>query len=99
MASVRAFQPRKVDPPQFVAEDGDELAARVGEIIGGEQCDRCGNSAYRVDRVGHGSPEPIYGFTARCVTDPDQDPEQDGQFTGCGIGYPIGIWDEDAVTF
>lgn len=98
MASVRAFQPRRVDPPHFVAETLDELAERVGELIPGEQCDYCGNSCYRIERVGHGSPEPIYGFTARCVTDPDQD-FIEGQFTGCGRGFPIGIWDEDEVVF
>lgn len=102
MAPVRAFQPRKIDPPHFVAENLDELAERVGDLISGEQCDNCGNSCYRIERVGHGSPEPIYGFSARCVTDPDLGPGPDndeGQFTGCGRGYPISVWDEEEVVF
>lgn len=78
------FTPRRSAPPIEICETERELANEFkGHIIPGEQCDRCGGSAYRVELVGHGSPKPIYGFTARCVDDPE------GEFTGCGIGYPI----------
>lgn len=93
---VYAFRPRRSDPPFYVAQSRDELAEKQGELVPGDQCDYCGNSCYRIERVGHGSPEPIYGFTARCVTDPDQD-EGEGQPTGCGIGHPISLWNEDDV--
>ncbi len=96
--SVRAFQPRSVDPPHFVAEDEEALAELVGDFIGGEQCDFCGNHSYRIERVGHGSPRPIYGFTARCAADPDEDPEFRHP-APCGRGWPIFIADEDLVTF
>jgi hypothetical protein len=80
---MQIFIPRKSSPPIEVAETREELATMVGQLVPGEQCDRCGGSCYRVDRVGHGSPEPIFGFSARCVDDPE------GEFVGCGIGYPI----------
>lgn len=89
--SVRAFQPTSYEPPQFVAEDIDELEGRVGEIVPGPQCESCGNSCYRVERVGN-------GFVARCVTDPDRAPDYE-QFTGCNRSVPISIWDDDEVVF
>jgi len=78
---VLCFQPRSIDPPQFIAEDEDELAQKVGEIIGGEQCDRCGNCAYRIYLGGAG---PSY---AVCFTDVDD--EVSRQHGGCGAEYPI----------
>ena len=45
---VLCFQPRSVDPPHFIAENEEQLYERRGEIVGGEQCDSCGNSAYRI---------------------------------------------------
>lgn len=95
--TVQAFQPRSYDPPKFVAEDRDELAERVGELLYSAQCDYCGNSCYRIERVGHGSSEPIYGYSARCVTDPDKAP--DDPWEGCGRGFPISMWEEDLVEF
>ena len=89
--SVRAFQPRKVDPPQFVAEDEIALDQLVGGFIPGEQCDGCGNSSYRVEGA-HGS------WWAVCAVDPSDDPEF--QHTApCGARYAIGVWEDDLVTF
>lgn len=95
-ASVRAFQPRKYDPPQFVAEDLDELEGKEGEFIGGGQCDGCGNSTYEV-RVRMIQPG-VRQFEAVCCVDPDDDPEFKHP-DPCGTAYPIRIYDEDDVTF
>lgn len=92
--NVRAFQPRKIDPPHFVAEDDEALREIVGSFIGGEQCDGCGNHSYRVEENKGGN----IWFVAVCAVDPDEDhefvhPEP------CGTQWPIQIWDEDEVTF
>lgn len=95
-ASVRAFQPRKIDPPHFVAEDLQELEEKLGEFIGAEQCDGCGNSTYlitsRLIQPG------VRQFEAVCMADPDEDPEFRHP-DPCGTHYPIKIWDEDLVVF
>jgi len=94
--SVRAFQPRKSDPPHFVAEDLDELEAREGELIGGEQCDGCGNHSYQI-RVRMIQPG-VRQYEAVCAVDPDESSE----FTHtdpCGTAYRITIWDDDLVVF
>lgn len=96
--TVQAFQPRKIDPPHFVAETFEELADKVGEYIGGEQCDYCGNHSYRITAVGHGSPRPIRGYSAICATDPDEDEEQRHP-EPCGKGWPIFSASEDDVCF
>jgi hypothetical protein len=91
--TVRAFQPRKIDPPQFVAETIDELAERVGEYIGGGPCDGCGNYSYQIRadaRLGR--------YVAVCAADPDEDPEVRHP-DPCGTAYPIQVWDEDLVAF
>lgn len=96
MSSVRAFQPRKFDPPQFVAEDYDELQGKEGEFIAGEQCDGCGNASYqiRVRMIQAG----VRQYEAVCAVDPDDDPEF-AHTAPCGTAYPIKIWDEDLVAF
>jgi hypothetical protein len=94
--SVRAFQPRKYDPPKFVAEDLDSLKEREGDFIGGGQCDGCGNACYQV-RVRLIQPG-VRQFEAVCAVDPSDDDE----FTHsdpCGNAYRITIWDEDLVEF
>jgi hypothetical protein len=92
MASVWAFQPRKSDPPHFVAEDAAELYDRIGEFIGGEQCDNCGNHSYRLGA--------IYGhrWIATCAVDPDEDPEFRHP-EPCGTHYTVRLYDENEVTF
>lgn len=95
---VQAFQPRKIDPPHFVAETYEELADKAGEFIGGEQCDGCGNSTYRITAVGAGSPRPIAGFSAICAVDPT-DPEDQRHSAPCGRGWPIFPAEEDDVCF
>ena len=91
---VRAFQPRKIDPPHFVAETYEDLQDKEGEFIGGEQCDGCGNSVYRimVRLINPGTRQ----YIAKCMNDPDDgfihpDP--------CGAEYNISIYDEDEVVF
>jgi len=78
---VLCFQPRSVDPPHFIAENEEQLYERRGEIVGGEQCDSCGNSAYRIVI---GSAGPSY---AVCFTDVDD--EVSREHGGCGAEYPI----------
>jgi hypothetical protein len=95
--SVRAFQPRSIDPPHFVAEDLDELAEKVGEYVSAEQCDGCGNSCYQI-RVRMIQPG-VRQFEAVCAVDPDT---VGGEFTHtdpCGDAYRITIWDEEQVVF
>ena len=94
MSSVRAFQPRKYDPPQFVAENYDDLQDMEGEYIGGGQCDGCGSAVYQI-RVRMIQPG-VRQYEAVCCNDPDdefQHPEP------CGTAWPISIWDEDLVAF
>lgn len=91
MSSVRAFQPRRYDPPKFVAETGDDLAEMVGNYVGAGQCDNCGNATYRIALDGS-------HFFAICEADPDDDPEFKHP-DPCGSVYQIAIWDEDLVEF
>lgn len=89
--SVRAFQPRSIDPPHFVAEDLNELQEKVGEFVNGEQCDGCGNSVYEIREGKYGQYEAV------CAV---EDPE--GEFAHpapCGHAYRITIWDEGEVVF
>jgi hypothetical protein len=80
---VYAFQPRAIDPPQFVGESAEDVADRLGEWIGADQCDCCGNSVYEITED-----VPQSGrFYAVCVEDPDD--EVSRQFGGCGNRYPI----------
>ena len=94
--SVRAFQPRKIYPPHFVAEDLEALEEKEGEFIGAEQCDGCGNSTYliQVRMIQPG----VRQFEAVCKVDPSDDPEF-AHTDPCGTAYPIKIWDEDLVAF
>lgn len=96
MNSVRAFQPRQIDPPHFVAEDLEELEEKEGEWLGAEQCDGCGNSTYQI-RVRMIQPG-VRQFEAVCAADPDDDPEF-RHSDPCGTAYKISIWDEDLVVF
>lgn len=95
-ASVRAFQPRKIDPPQFVAEDYESLQEMEGDFISAEQCDGCGNSSYQI-RVRMIQPG-VKQYEAVCAVDPDDDPEF-AHTAPCGTAYRIKIWDEDLVCF
>lgn len=92
MPEVYAFQPRKIDPPQHVADDWHQLVRLMDTLIGGDQCDNCGNIAYRVVES-HKSGQ----ITAQCTMDPDDDVSR--QFGGCGTHYLIRLYDEDEVTF
>lgn len=94
--SVRAFQPRKIDPPHFVAEDLDELEGREGEFLGAEQCDGCGNSTYEI-RVRMIQPG-VRQFEAVCAVDPT-DADEFRHSDPCGTAYPIRIWDDELVVF
>lgn len=90
---VFAFHPRRIDPPHFVAEDLDELAQKEGELIPGEQCDRCGNSCYRIDAVTINRARP--DWFATCVTDP----YDERLAVGCGASYPVQLWLAEKVVF
>jgi hypothetical protein len=90
MPNVYAFHPRKVDPPQFVAEDVEYLDSMVGGFISGEQCDGCGNSSYRVETA-HGK------YSAVCEV-----PLYSHEFqhpAPCGCRYAITTYDDSEVTF
>lgn len=94
--SVRAFQPRSIDPPHFVAETLDDLADMVGGFVGAEQCDGCGNSTYRLEALpGHLG---TVKYIARCAVDFTDDPEF-RHTDPCGTPYPINLWDDDLVVF
>lgn len=94
--SVRAFQPRKIDPPHFVAETYDDLKDMEGEFIGAEQCDGCGNSVYHVEvrMIAPGTKQ----YIAKCADDPSDDREF-AHPDPCGAEYRISIWDEEQVVF
>jgi len=91
--SVRAFQPRKYDPPKFVAEDLDGLEEREGEYIGGGQCDGCGSAVFqiRARRIDNWAQ-----WEAVCCNDPDDEFQHPDP---CGAIYPITVWDDDLVEF
>lgn len=96
MNTVRAFQPRSIEPPHFVAETYDDLQEMEGDFIGGEQCDGCGNHSYqiRVRLIAPGTRQ----YEAVCATDPDESDEFKHP-EPCGHAWPIKLWDEDLVTF
>ena len=95
--SVRAFQPRTIDPPQFVAETYDDLADLDRSYIGGPQCDGCGNSTYQI-RARTTTPDGPHTYVAHCTVDPSDDPEF-AHPSPCESDYPIGAWDDELVTF
>lgn len=92
MASVYAFQPRKFDPPHFVAETLDDALDLTESFIGGEQCDGCGNHTYEVQLLTSGR------LVAVCKTDPDES-EEFRHPEPCGHQWPITLWEEDLVAF
>ena len=101
MSTVRAFQPRKIDPPHFVAECYDDLDDMVGDFVGAEQCDGCGNHSYEIRRrltYPETSERGRYTYVAVCALDPDE-PEEFRHPEPCGTSYPIGVYDEDLVVF
>jgi hypothetical protein len=102
MSNVIAAHVRKIDPPQFVAEDIEELLAKVGEDWSGEQCDSCGNClyiikhdpAFELDRVRKHN--VANAFYVECTRDDDEDlPEG----VGCGTEYRLRWYDESQVCF
>ena len=88
---VYAFKPRTYDPPAFVAEDAEYLDSMIGGFIGGDQCDGCGNSVYRVEGA-HGA------FYAVCADDPADDREF-AHPDPCGRRWPIRLYAADEVAF
>jgi len=90
---VYAFTPRSIDYPHFVAEDLGSLRDLVGGFVGAEQCDGCGNSTYRVERLG-----TLDSFVARCAVDSTDDPEFIHP-APCGTTYPILSYTADKVVF
>lgn len=103
MSAVIAAHVRKIDPPQFIAEDLEELEAKVGEEWGGEQCDNCGNSLYIIGRdytfERRNHPR---AFFVKCV--PDHDMWQDAgqeipEGVGCGTEYRLAWYREEEVQF
>ncbi len=86
IGSVRAFQPRKYDPPQFVAEDREDLIELEGAFVNGPQCDGCGNGEYQVNPIAPGTRQ----FIAVCAVE-----DADDEFAHpapCGAEYRITIW-------
>lgn len=67
--------------PQFVADSLEEVEEMVGDWWGGEQCDNCGNSAYKITRGIGGL------YVMRCTVNPDD--EVSSQFGGCATEWPI----------
>jgi hypothetical protein len=97
---VYSVQVRSVDPPQFVAETTEDLAMMDGEVMHLEQCDRCGNIAYRVDADGlERSDGTIAVANAFVVCVEDADSEISRQFGGCGAQYPIRLRPTRRVAF
>lgn len=93
---VYAFHPRKRDHPHFVAEDGDELASKLGEFLPGEQCDGCGNHSYRLD-VQRGESGHLH-YYAVCAVDPD-DSDEFRHDSPCGSLYPVHRYRSSEVVF
>lgn len=77
---VLSFSPRKIDGPHFVAEDREELRGMVGEQVGAEQCDGCGNNVYRI---------VTDGYTFHAVCSLDDNPDEFTHNEPCGASYPI----------
>jgi hypothetical protein len=72
----------------FVAEDREELAEKVGQEIGLEQCGSCGCDIYRICRE-----DDL--FTVRCI----RADYADGSRHGCGAVSLIVPKDENKVIF
>lgn len=111
--TVIAVQVRKVDPPQFVADDMTDLLERLDNTDrldwDGEQCDSCGCWTYVIEHV-EGKPlDRITGWQVRCCGNADVaedtksmggDPEQvEAIRTGCGATYMLRYLPEDEVAF
>ena len=89
---VLVFDPRKGDGPFFVAEDLDDMPGKVGEYVGAEQCDGCGNHSYRIERATPDSDS----YYAVCAVDPDESYEFK-HTDPCGTHYRI-YWEVAAKT-
>lgn len=108
--TVIAVQVRSVDPPQFVAEDMDDLREQFPGEWGGEQCDSCGLTAYTIEPDPEfGNPTHPLGWRARCsgsewladeYKQGGADPEQvEAVRKGCGATYRLSIYNESEVQF
>jgi hypothetical protein len=76
---VWCVQVRSADPPQFIAEDGENLDDYTGDLLAFEQCDGCGNCAYQLKRDGK-------QFYAVCTDDPD---DEFSHHQPCGAHYRV----------
>jgi hypothetical protein len=101
---------RKVDSPQLVAEDMEQLLGMVGEEWGGEQCDSCGCSAYTIERKANqlGRRDAPAGYVARCSGEDRLADEYEAQGDhdtaeavrkGCGTTYSLRWYDGDKVAW
>jgi hypothetical protein len=107
--SVIAVQVRRVDPPQYVADDIEDLLDRSSRFWSGEQCDSCGCCAYVIERAVDYSSGSVYGWQVRCCGEPDTAREYeamgadqaqvDAVRTGCGATYRLGWYHESQVQF
>jgi hypothetical protein len=107
--TVIAAHVRQVDPPQFVAEDLDDLFDMVGQEWAGEQCDNCGNSLYTVrfdsanfeaDKVKRH--QAALAFYVECTPDKDlweRNGQEIPEGVGCGTQYRLRWYHENEVAF
>lgn len=108
--SVIAVHVRKIDPPQFVAEDMEGLVAEYPGKWGGEQCDNCGCCAYTIEAdPTFGNDTVPMGWVARCSGDVDlaRQYAEEGAGKeqvlavehGCGTQYRLRWYQEGQVQF
>jgi hypothetical protein len=99
---VIAAHVRSCDPPQFIAEDLDELIEKVDTEVSLEQCDNCGNSLYVIRRDANFDKVIVIAFYVECV--PDKDFWTDNgleipEGVGCGTRYRLAWKSESEVAF
>lgn len=107
--TVICVQVRRVDPPQYVADDLEDMLERSSRYWSGEQCDNCGCCAYVIERNPHFPDDFIQGWQIRCCGDADEarrwadegaSPEAvEAVRTGCGVVYDLRYERESRVAF
>jgi hypothetical protein len=106
---VIAVQVRRVDPPQHVADDLEDLLDRSSRFWSGEQCDSCGCCAYVIERNPAFPADVVMGWQVRCCGDANEaqrwqdegaSPEAvEAVRTGCDAVYDLRWLHESQVAF
>jgi hypothetical protein len=92
---VRPSESMSQFPPQFIAEDIEDLLERSSREWGGEQCDNCGCDGYVIERDPTFPSDFPEGWVVRC----SGSEYSDGFVKGCDTTYRLGWFPENQVAF